>query len=210
MSDRVRQAIEAGDVTALRSLLAEDPSRANELVEWGECGEIRTHPIHFICDKLFDSTLPANSGGPLAKLLIAAGADPDFCNGDLLNAATSLGAADVGEVLLDAGARVDLRGNFGETPLHWAANIGSSRMVRRLLDHGAPVDIRDTKWSATPVGWALHGWDDPPPPGDNGKHADVVSMLVNAGAVVESGWLDSARARGREDIVRAFTMHRAG
>jgi hypothetical protein len=37
-----------GDAAALRQLLEEDSSRANELISWGERKPCLTHPLHFI------------------------------------------------------------------------------------------------------------------------------------------------------------------
>ena len=49
----VKTAIRNGDADALRRLLGEDRSRANELVSWGKDGHILTHPLHYISDMLF-------------------------------------------------------------------------------------------------------------------------------------------------------------
>jgi hypothetical protein len=48
----VKTAIETGNVTALRELLATDPTLANRHVVWGKDSEIRTHPLHFVSDRL--------------------------------------------------------------------------------------------------------------------------------------------------------------
>lgn len=114
-----------------------------------------------------------------------------------MNAAASLGPTEVGMLLLDAGARPDLRGLLGETALRWNATIGNAALVRRLLEKGTPVDVKDDKWEATPLGWALHGWGELPPPGNHGHHRDVVVQLVRAGAVVDPDWLTQAQASGR-------------
>jgi hypothetical protein len=37
----VKTAIDTGDAAALRQLLSEDSSRANELIRWGNCLTIR-------------------------------------------------------------------------------------------------------------------------------------------------------------------------
>jgi hypothetical protein len=50
---------------SLRQLLAEDPSRANELILWGERKPCFAHPRHFISDMLFEGTLPKGSEIPL-------------------------------------------------------------------------------------------------------------------------------------------------
>ncbi len=39
----VKEAIDNGDSAALRRLLSEDSSRANELIRWGKC---LTHPLY--------------------------------------------------------------------------------------------------------------------------------------------------------------------
>lgn len=199
-----KAAIENGEVVALQELLTADPGLANTPIRWGKNDEILTQPLHFVCDKVFDGTLSGERAALLARTLIEAGADINHQNGDPLNAAASLGATEVGLLLLEAGARPDLRGLLGETALHWAATIGNALLVQRLLERGAPVDARDKKWNATPVGWALHGWDEKPPPGNHGHHREVVAHLVRAGAAVDPGWLADARAQGRADVVAAL------
>lgn len=200
----IRTIIEAGDVAALQQVLATEPAWANTPIRWGKNDEIVTQPLHFVCDKVFDSTLRDETAARLAQALIATGADIDHQNGDPLNAAASLGATEVGLLLLDAGARPDLRGLFGETALHWAATTGNSVLVQRLLEKGAPVDVKDEKWKSTPLGWALHGWGERRPAGDHGHHREVVAYLVRAGAVVDPEWLAEARERGRSDVVSAL------
>lgn len=199
-----RTTIETGDVVALQELLAAVPGSANAPIRWGKNDGILTQPLHFVCDKVFDGTLPIERAVLLARALIEAGADIDHQNGDPLNAAASLGATEVGLLLLDAGARPDLRGLFGETALHWAATTGNAVLVQRLLETGAPVDVKDDKWEATPLGWALHGWGEPPPPGNHGHHREVVVYLVRAGAAVDPKLLAEAQARGQVDVVSAL------
>ncbi|HYR28458.1 MAG TPA: hypothetical protein VEU30_08330 [Thermoanaerobaculia bacterium] len=80
-----------------------DPRLADELIDG-------KHPIHYLCDKVFDGTVA--SGGEVARVLIAAGAYIDFASGDPLNAAASLGVLDVAFALLDAGADATPRGPF--------------------------------------------------------------------------------------------------
>jgi hypothetical protein len=105
----VKTAIESGDAAALHRLLAEDASRANELVSWGKNDRILTHPLHYVCDMLFEGTLARGRELPLIEALIRAGADLDHQPGPKadtpLIGAASLGAEDAGLVLLRAGAR---------------------------------------------------------------------------------------------------------
>ena len=191
----VKTAIQNGDAAALRQLLAEDSSRANELIRWGERKPCSTHPLHFISDMLFEGTLPQGKEIPLVDVLLDAGADLDFQRsredgkkGDTpLIGAASLGAEDVGLRLLAAGAKPDLRGLFGETALHWAALLGEDRLVAELI-RGSNVNLRDEKYNSPPLGWAIHGWCDPPA-GNHGRQREVVALLVAAGRTSNrSGW----------------------
>ena len=178
----VKTAIETGDAGALAALLAEDASRANDLIVWGTKCEIRTHPLHYISDMLFDGTLERGKELPLVEALLAAGSD---CNHQATNGETpligaaSLGAEDVGIRLLEAGARVHLTGAFRETALHWAAHLGLPRLVQRLIEKGADVNLRDGRYDSSPLGWALHGQSQSPH-GSSGRQAEVVAVLASA------------------------------
>lgn len=136
----VRAIIEAGDAAALRRLLAEVPDLANAPIRWGKNDEIVTRPLHFVCDKVFDQTLAGETAARLAQALIEAGADINHQNGDPLNAAASLGATEVGLLLLDAGLDMICEGSSAKrcstglrrlaTPLWFSV---SSRRARRRI-----------------------------------------------------------------------------
>jgi uncharacterized protein len=96
-------------------------------------------------------------------------------------------------MLLDAGAKVQLRGLFGETALHWAALLGEDRLAGRLIE-GSDLDLRDEKYNSPPLGWAIHGCYNPPA-GNQGRQREVAALLVAAGARVESEWLESEQVR---------------
>src|SRR5271165_3332943 len=172
----VKTAIRNGEAAALRRLLAGDAARANALIRWGVNDCILTHPLHYVSDMLFDGTLPIGKDLPLVEALIQAGADLDFQRngkGDTpLIGAASLGAEDAGLMLLAAGARPELRGIFGETALHWAALLGEDRLARRLIE-GADLNLKDNKYQSSPLGWAVHGWSNPPA-GNRGRQMQVV------------------------------------
>jgi ankyrin repeat protein len=198
----VSQAIETGDTAELERLLAEDRSRADALIRWGDGNEC--HPIHYVCDKVFDGTLQSDKALPLVQALIAAGADIDFGNGDPLNAAVSLGVPEVALLLLESGARPDLIGQLGETSLHWAAFTGSDKLAGRLIDAGAPIDIEDARWHSTPLGWALHGWSNSPVPADQHDHRAVVLRLARAGASGRPEWLGLDVVKNDEEVLAAL------
>jgi hypothetical protein len=206
----MRAAIQNGDAGALRRLLAEDASRANALIHWGVNKGILTHPLHYVSDMLFESTLTKGKELPLIEALIEVGADLNFQRdredgkkGDTpLIGAASLGAEDVGLRLLDAGARPELRGLFGETALHWAALLGEDRLAAGLIA-GSDVNLKDEKYHSSPLGWALHGWRNPPA-GNHGRQREVAALLVSAGATVEPEWLESEEVRADASMLAAL------
>ena len=202
----VKSAIETGNASALRRVLEEDPTLANTLIVWGNRCEIRTHPLHYISDLLFEGKLQRGMEMPLVEALLAAGAD---CNHQATNGETpligaaSLGAEDVGLRLLDAGARPEMQGGFGETALHWAANLGLHRLVARLIESGGDVHRRDARYNSSPLGWAVHGrfrssW------GSQEHFPAVVALLVRARATVEPEWLSDERIRADASILSAL------
>jgi ankyrin repeat protein len=202
----VKTAIQTGDAAALRDLLAEEPSRANELIEWGRNCEIRTHPLHYVSDTLFGGALESGKEMPLIDALLEAGADCNHraSNGETpLIGAASLAAEDVGLRLLEAGARPEVTGAFGETALHWAAHLGLRRLVARLIEKGADVNLRDARYNSTPLGWAIHGRFNSAP-GSQGDHHEVAALLVTAGATVEPGWLADEQVRADPGMLSAL------
>jgi hypothetical protein len=208
----IKSAIESADSTALQRLLAEDPSRANALITWGDQSQINTHPLHYISDMLFEGKLEKGKELPFVHALISAGADLNFQRdgkGDTpLIGAASLGAEDVGIALIDAGANPALLGIFSETALHWAALLGEERLAGSLIAASASelglLNLPDSKYKSRPLGWAIHGRQNPPK-GDEGKQCEVAALLVKAGAVVDAGWLESEKVRSDPSMLAALT-----
>jgi hypothetical protein len=81
----------------------------------------------------------------------------------------------------------------GETGLHWAAYSGNLQIVKLLVARGSPLEVKDETWANTPLGWALHGWEYPSPEFKRPRHAEVVKVLVGAGARIESRWRKKLR-----------------
>jgi hypothetical protein len=204
----VKTAIRSGDAEALRTLLTEDASRANALIHWGVNDRNVTHPLHYVSDMLFDKTLKKRMALPIVGALIQAGANLDFQvdrKGDTpLIGAASLSAEDVGLMLLDAGAKTQLRGLFGETALHWAALLGEDRLADRLIE-SSDLNLKDEKYNSPPLGWAIHGYFNPPT-GNKGRQREVVSLLVSAAARVESEWLESVQVRADPAMLAALCV----
>ena len=207
----IKTAIETGDGLALRSLLTDDPSGANRLIKWGKKCEIRTHPLHYVSDMLFDGTLEPGKAVPLIDAIMSAGGDCNHqaSNGETpLIGAASLAAEDVGLRLLDAGARPDLRGAIKETALHWSAHLGLARLSARLITEGSDVNLKDTRYNSSPLGWAIHGRFNSPP-GSQGNHYDVVALLVAAGAAAEPKWLADEQILADPRMLSALQRHRS-
>ena len=202
----VKTAIETGDAAALRRLLADVPARADELIRWGKDCRIATHPLHYVSDMRFEGRLQSGKELPLMEALIQAGANVDFQRngeGDTpLIGAASLGAEEVGLRLLGAGAKPWLRGLFGETALHWAALLGEDRLAERLIENVDP-NLKDEKYKSSSLGWAVHGWCNPPA-GNHGRQLEVVRLLVAAGATVEPEWMESEKIASSPAMLAAL------
>ena len=64
-------------------------------------------------------------------------------------------ARDLRRMLLDHGARLDLRDDLlKSTPLGWACRWGRKELVELLIARGAPVNEPDAEPWATPRAWA--------------------------------------------------------
>ncbi|MGD0630177.1 MAG: ankyrin repeat domain-containing protein [Terracidiphilus sp.] len=207
----VKSAIETGDAETLQRLLAGDASRANALICWGKNNSNLTHPLHYVSDMLFEGTLSKGKELPLMEALINGGADLDFqpsakTDTPLIGAA-SLGAESAGLALLRAGARPEPKGIFGETALHWAALLGEDRLAAALIE-GSDLDLKDERYNSPPLGWAIHGRQNPPA-GDQGRQCEVVALLVAAGARVDPLWLQSEPIRADLDLLGALRTRQA-
>jgi ankyrin repeat protein len=78
-------------------------------------------------------------------------------------------------MLLDHGAKVNVRNSYGSAPLHDAALGGQREIIEMLLDRGAELDARDEESGATPL-YNAASW---------GK-LEVVRLLIEKGADVNA------------------------
>lgn len=117
-------------------------------------------------------------------------------------------AADEGDdecvrLLLDAGAKVALRGVMGRTALHYAAYRASARKVQDLIHAGADVNAEDER-GYTPLHLAALVGDEA-----------CTRLLLEAGANANAGTLDGFTAlhfaanQGRADIAELLLRHGA-
>ena len=116
---------------------------------------------------------------------------------ELLEAARKGDARRVRE-LLDKGANVNARDEYGLAPLHVAAFNGQLDVARLLIDRGADVNAID-ELGETPLHWAAF----------NG-HVDVARLLLERGADAsvrdDEGKtpLDLAREKGHVEVARVI------
>ncbi len=71
------------------------------------------------------------------------------------------------------------------------------------------MDILDERFQSSPLGWALHGWQNPAPEGPPGAYPEVVALLVRAGAKVDPAWLEPNSGNAVAEKVRADARMRA-
>ncbi len=76
--------------------------------------------------------------------------------------------------MLEAGCAVDVKNQYGETPLHQAAVYNRVKIAQMLIDAGANVDIQDRDGHA-PLHTAV-GYDRP----------EIVKLLLDAGGAVDA------------------------
>ncbi len=116
---------------------------------------------------------------------------PDLAPAPALCWAVRFARAEMVELLLEKGAKVDAADTEGNTPLHWAARLGHLDIARLLLEHGAAVD-RANQQGERPVLLAARSpaWEAP----------RVAQLLLDAGAQAD---LNSLVALGQvEEILQ--------
>jgi len=92
------------------------------------------------------------------------------------------GRAEALKVIAEIGLGVDVSGEWGERPLHWASWYGWAEAVKVLLENGVELNVSDRRFGAPPTGWCAHGSENCGNP--KGEYARVMEMLIEAGAWV--------------------------
>jgi ankyrin repeat protein len=136
----------------------------------------------------------------LCKLLIDRGAEIEITP---LHNASRFGFLRVCSLLLNRGAFVNAKNNYGTTPLHNASHTCRADVCKLLLDHGANVNAND-KYERTPLHYAseyglihvckvlldhgadvnakTHSGNTPLHIASNDKYDDVCALLLDHGA----------------------------
>jgi len=110
---------------------------------------------------------------------------------DALSAAARKGDAAAVTKLLDEGVDVNTKFRYGVTALSFAADHGNLEVVKVLLARGADPNAKDTFYNATPLTWASSPAQKRKP-----EHAQIVGLLLKAGANGKEDALESAVSEG--------------
>jgi ankyrin repeat protein len=102
-------------------------------------------------NRLIDGCTPLNAAvhrnsHEVAAMLLAAGAKPDVLtepHGCALSTAIAKGYLDLGRLLIESGASVNLHSKKGWPPLMYAASYGREAIISTLVAAGADVHFRD-------------------------------------------------------------------
>ncbi len=183
------EAVEAGDIEAARTLVAEGTD-VNAPQGDGATA------LHWAAHR---NDLDA------ATLLIEAGAD--------VNAANALGAtpmwlaaingsAPMVERLLEAGGDPNVSLKMGETPLMTASRSGDVRTVELLLERGADINAAELERGQTALMWAVAQ-----------RHADVARLLIDNDADLHARtkvWYQLENTAGNTNTSGNFRMAHGG
>lgn len=135
-------------------------------------------------DEFLAACLTADEGKARALLAADPGLIARLSEADL-HALTAHGTSEDAVRLMHAlGFDLSSQGQWGGTPLHWAAWHGDVSPVRLLLSLGAPVNLRDTQFGSSALGWAAHGSANCRRADDD--YAAIIDLLLEAGADRES------------------------
>jgi hypothetical protein len=174
------------DYEGIKQALSQHPSLANEGIPFDEKNTTKAHPLHRICDGVFAHTSTDEEAVEMARIFLAHGANVNgygLINGQdtPLVAAASLHAEKTGILYIENGAAIDHAGCHGGTALHWAAWVGSDKLVARLIREKADIHKRCTDFKGTPLLWAVHGFKHGGV--ENRRHqVECVRLLIAAGA----------------------------
>ncbi len=125
---------------------------------------------------------------------------------DALGLALTHGDFEAVRLMVSLGWPLTQEGEWGGTPLHWAAWNGRVDMVRLLLDAGAPVNVRDTRYGSSPIAWCAHGSRFCDRANDEDYPA-IVHLLIDAGATRPESynqWNESPESMARPSVVAAL------
>ncbi|KAH8822894.1 ankyrin repeat-containing domain protein, partial [Flagelloscypha sp. PMI_526] len=157
----------------------------------GKCVSLDTQFSTKVLCQIASSSALADAGHlPFIRLLLAHGATPDADN--ILAKAGANDNIELVELLLSSNANINQQYN-GNTPLYAASIANHSRIVRILLSKGAQLDAGRSR----PLGAMC-----------SSGNVEIATMLLDAGAVVDTEDFASACTHGHLDILHLlFDAH---
>ncbi len=111
-------------------------------------------------------------------------------------------------LMLSLGWSLVDEGEWGGTPLHWAAWHGCVSLVRTLLARGAPINVRDSQYGSSPIAWAAHGSTNAGHDHDE-DYVAIVNLLLDAGATRTESynkWNESPESMASPAVARAMNV----
>ena len=124
----------------------------------------------------------------------------------LLNAAVEQGHESAVRLMHALGWPLADEGEWGGTPLHWAAWNGRVNMVRLLLSLGAPVNVSDREYGSSPIAWTAHGSANAGK-GTDADYVAIAELLLDAGATRAASynrWSEAPEGLASEAVARVF------
>jgi ankyrin repeat protein len=110
------------------------------------------------------------------------------------------GQQDAIRCMLDQGVDPGVRRpKEGQTALHVAAYQGHAELAELLTARGAPLDVVDAVYGTPPIVWALHAWL-AEGRSNGAAYIRIVRALVDAGARVQTAWVDHERLRAEVEL----------
>ena len=182
----IRNLVIKKDLPGLEKALSEEPSLANKGWPADEHNPVLAHPLHRLCDIVFNELITDVYAIEVATIFLNHGAD---VNGNVteekkdtpLIAAASLNAERLGIFYIDRGANIFHTGCHGGTAFHWAAWCGKDVLAKRLIKEGSEINKRCIDFKSTPLFWTIHGFVNCGK--ENREHYTIiVKALLEAGA----------------------------
>jgi ankyrin repeat protein len=122
---------------------------------------------------------------------------------DALGLALTSGQLDAARMMIALGWPLSQEGEWGGTPLHWAAWNGMVEMVRELIAAGSNVNQRDSRYGSSPIAWCAHGSQFCDRANDEDYPA-IAHLLLDAGATRAESfnqWNESPESMARPSVV---------
>ena len=113
-------------------------------------------------------------------------------NESLIHTAVHKGNLEIVMCLVNHGAQVDAKDNYGSTPLHTATELKKRNIAQYLIENGAQIDAKEAIRRQTPLHLAA-----------GAGYLDLVTLLVEKGACIDV--LDTNNETPFDDAIKIIT-----